>query len=105
MRDSFMGVQTGSKSTSGGTPGTLGKSTTRSVYSWFSASDHEDDSEGGWEVDSYVCEAPDELVDNLDWWSKYYASIGDENLGKYYASIGDENLGTARIRKYCSLIG
>ena len=57
--------------------------TRKSVYSWFShgSEGSDEDSDSAWEPPYYGDEEEDQLVDDLDWWSKYYASIGDEMLG------------------------
>ena len=57
--------------------------TRKSVYSWFSNGDgdSDEDSDSAWEPPFFGDDEEDQLVDDLDWWSKYYASIGDENLG------------------------
>ena len=53
------------------------------MYSWFShgSEGSDEDSDSAWEPPFYGDEEEDQLVDDLDWWSKYYASIGDEMLG------------------------
>lgn len=76
----------------GGTGTSTG--TRKSVYSWFSNGDGEsdEDSDSAWEPPFFGDDEEDQLVDDLDWWSKYYASIGDENLGRVYNEKGYESM-------------
>ena len=59
------------------------------MYSWFSHGSEQSDeeSDSAWEPPFYGDEEEDQLVDDLDWWSKYYASIGDEMLGTDMSGI------------------
>ena len=64
-----------------------------SLYSWFSHDDTEATSEGSkssWDISQV--EEVDSLIDDVDWWSKYYASIGDINLGRVYMEKGYDTM-------------
>ena len=54
----------------------------KSAYSWFSPSEpgSETGSDSGWEVNYFGEE--ETIVDDVDWWSKYYASFGMSYSGR-----------------------
>ena len=57
------------------------------MYTWFGQSSTEGsevDSDSQWEPELGGEEEQDLLTDDLDWWSKYFASVGDEKLGKVF---------------------
>ena len=61
-------------------PGSLrGKKT----YSWFGQNSEgsEEDTDSQWEPVLAADDEEDVLTDDLDWWSKYFASVGDDKLG------------------------
>ena len=57
------------------------------MYTWFGQSSTEGsevDSDSQWEPELGGEEEQDLLTDDLDWWSKYFASVGDEKLGRVF---------------------